>query len=111
MKTGQIQIDFNEHFDFTAPVNFKTEIIHKENNAESQSIFEVNKDRFSRQCQIVYDALMRGERLTTTIALVEYEVGDLRRRIKDLKDMWNIPIQSELIKGKYKEYYINLKPN
>ena len=54
---------------------------------------------------------MRGERLTTAKALIQYEVGDLRRRVKDLKDMWAVPVQSEIIKGKYKEYYINQKQN
>lgn len=87
-------------------IDFTKPIIHRENNIESQKIFDDNKDKFSAQCRIIYDAMMRGERLTTKVALIKYSVGDLRRRIKDLKDMWGVPIKSELIQGNYKEYFI-----
>jgi len=90
-------------------IDFTKPLVHYENNAESQFIFDANKDQFNKQCRIVYDALMRGERLTTTKALLHYKVGDLRRRIKDLKDNWNVPIQSVLIEGKYKEFFINIE--
>lgn len=79
---------------------------HIENNIESQEHFDKNKKEFSNQCRIVYEALKNGERLTTTSALLRYGIGDLRRRIKDLKDIWNIPVQSEYVKGKFKEYFI-----
>lgn len=105
MSTPQLKIDFN------LPVDFRDPLVHKENNTESQKHFEANTDHFSNQCKIVFEALMRGERLTTAKALIEYGVGDLRRRVKDLIDMWNVPVQSEFIKGKYKEYYININPN
>lgn len=92
-KTQQ-QIDFSE-------------LEHIENNPGSQKHFEANKEHFSNQCRIVYEALLKGERLTTTKALLKYHIGDLRRRIKDLKDIWKVPIQSQYIEGKYKEYFIN----
>lgn len=87
---------------------------HRENNFDSQLHFEENKERFSNQCKKVYEALLKGERLTTTKALINYGIGDLRRRIKDLKDQWNVPIQDDYVcdeDGKttrYKEYYLNL---
>lgn len=79
---------------------------HCENKVANQEHFERNKDRFSKQCKIVYEALLRGERLTTTKALIDYKIGDLRRRIKDLKDIWNVPIKDEYVDGKFKEYYL-----
>ena len=85
-----------------------TELNHVENNIDSQKHFEENKERFSNQCKIVYEALLRGEKLTTTKALIEYGIGDLRRRCKDLRDMWNVPVQSEYVKGRYKEYYLKI---
>lgn len=88
-----LEIDFNQ-------------LSHVENNVDSQKHFEENKEHFSNQCKIVYEALLRGEKLTTTKALIEYGIGDLRRRIKDLKDQWNVPIESEYVKGKFKEYYL-----
>ena len=79
---------------------------HFENNIESQQIFEENKEKFSKQCRIVLEAFFRGERLTTATALIKYGIGDLRRRVKDLKDFWNIPVQSETQKGGYKEFFL-----
>jgi hypothetical protein len=78
----------------------------RQNSKESQSIFDSNKKHFSNQCRIVLDALKKGERLTTASALIKYGIGDLRRRIKDLKDYHGIDIKSELKEGRYKEYYL-----
>lgn len=80
---------------------------HVENKISNQEHFERNKDKFSRQCKLVYEALLRGEKLTTTKALLEYGIGDLRRRIKDLKDIWNVPVQDEYVEGKFKQYFLN----
>jgi hypothetical protein len=78
-----------------------------ENNKQSQAILEANKDRLNKQCQIVMDALKRGERLTTASALLQYGIGDLRRRVKDLRDYHSINIQSELKEGRFKEYFLD----
>ena len=83
-----------------------SELNHVENKISNQEHFERNKEKFSKQCKIVYEALLRGERLTTTKALLNYGIGDLRRRIKDLKDIWNVPIQDEYVEGKFKEYFL-----
>lgn len=91
----QLQIDFST-------------LSHQENNIESQRHFDENKDKFSKQCKIVYEALLRGERLTTAKALIEYGIGDLRRRIKDLKDIWKVPVQSEYVENRYKEFYLKI---
>lgn len=87
------------------PLNFQF-YNHTENKIENQEHFQENKKEFSKQCQIVYDALMRGERLTTAKALIQYGVGDLRRRVKDLKDIWNIPVKDQYVQGKFKEYFL-----
>jgi hypothetical protein len=90
---NQIAIDF-------------TQLHHTENKICNQEHFERNKERFSNQCKIVYEALLRGERLTTTQALLKYRIGDLRRRIKDLKDIWDVPVQDKVVEGKFKEYFL-----
>lgn len=81
---------------------------HIENTAENQKQFEKNKKQLSRQCQIVYDAFLRGEKLTTSTALIKYGVGDLRRRVKDLKDIWNIPVEDQYLYGRFKEYFLKM---
>jgi hypothetical protein len=88
-------------------INFD-ELFHYENKISNQEHFERNKEKFSNQCRIVYEALLKGERLTTTKALLHYQIGDLRRRIKDLKDIWNVPIESQLVEGHYKEYFLTI---
>ena len=86
-------------------INFE-ELSHIENKISNQEHFEANKDKFSHQCRVVYEALLRGEKLTTSTALIIYRIGDLRRRIKDLKDIWNVPIQDQYVEGKFKEYFL-----
>lgn len=78
----------------------------KENNAFSQKILENNKTKINNQCKIVLDALQRGEKLTTTSALLKYGVGDLRRRIKDLKDNLHIPVRDEILENRFKVWYL-----
>ena len=85
------------------PLNFTD---RKENNPESQMILKLNEKKINNQCKIVYEALLRGEKLTTIKALINYGIGDLRRRIKDLKDFHSVPIKSTLKEGGYKEYYL-----
>ncbi|SED09532.1 Helix-turn-helix domain-containing protein [Tenacibaculum sp. MAR_2009_124] len=90
-------------------VDFNRPVSRKENNPESQDNLDKNKKRFSKQCQKVYDALLRGKRLTTVSALLKYQIGDLRRRIKDLKDTHKINIKDKWVKtdgSRYKEYYM-----
>ncbi|WCM42440.1 helix-turn-helix domain-containing protein [Flavobacterium sp. CBA20B-1] len=83
-------------------------INHHENLPENQKHFDQNKRHFSAQCSIVLQALQRGERLTTITALMKYKIGDLRRRIKDLKDYHNVDIQSSFVPGtRFKEYFLN----
>jgi hypothetical protein len=85
------------------------QIHERENNSDSELILKANKERFSNQCNIVYEALQRGERLTTASALLKYGIGDLRRRVKDLVDYHGIEVKSELIEGRFKEYFIEIK--
>lgn len=77
-----------------------------ENLPDNQEILECNRDHFSNQCRIVYEALKRGERLTTTEALLKYGIGDLRRRCKDLIDIHKVAIKKSLINGRFKEYFL-----
>lgn len=81
---------------------------HIENTVINQVQFEKNKKQLSKQCQIVYDAFLRGEKLTTSTALIKYGVGDLRRRVKDLKDIWNIPVEDQYLEGRFKEYFLKI---
>lgn len=96
--------------------NFSNVVHTKENNEQSQKILNANKTIFSAQCNIVYKALMSGIRLTTYKALMGiriddkiYKIGDLRRRIKDLKDFkgGGISISEILNKERYKVWYIS----
>lgn len=91
------------HIDFTARV---------ENNQESNRNLQLHSDKFNRQCRKVYDLLMEGVRLTNAEALIKYGIGDVRRRVKDLRDFAGIEIQDRWIEGngrKFKEYFIETK--
>jgi hypothetical protein len=77
----------------------------RQNTKENQSIFDCNKEHFSNQCRIVLEALLKGERLTTTSALLNHGIGDLRARVRDLIKA-GIEVKKELKEGRYKEYYL-----
>lgn len=66
--------------------NIEFDLHAHENNQESQTILQYNLPHFKGQCVTVFNALMRGEVLTTAIALNKYAIGDLRARIRDIKN-------------------------
>jgi len=59
---------------------------HQENTAANQLHHDSNFYHFTGQDAVVLSLLEKGKKLTTTTALIEYRIGDLRRRIKTLKD-------------------------
>ena len=78
----------------------------KENNSESQAILDANRAELNTQCKMVKAMLESGYRLTVRDAMINYGIGDLRRRIKDLIDYHDMDIKSRLIEGGFKEYYL-----
>jgi len=83
----------------------------QENNYQSRKHLEENRDKFSRQCALVYSLLKSGVRLTMKNALNEYNIGDIRRRIKDLRDICGVEdIKDRWVKiedkTRYKEWWI-----
>lgn len=78
----------------------------RENNAESEQQLYTHGAHFSNQCLSVLDALRRGERLTTGKALVKYQIGDLRARIRDLRQA-GVKVLDCYVEGtRFKEYYL-----
>lgn len=88
-------------------IDFSKPITHRENNTTSQASFEKNEPKFRGQCKTIMDAFKRGERLSTLKAMTNYRIGDLRRRIKDLKDNYGVTnIVDKTMSGGYKEWYL-----
>lgn len=77
----------------------------RQNSRENEAILEMNLPKIKTQCDTIYQAMLRGEKLTTTSALLRYGIGDLRARIRDLVKS-GIPIKKEIQKGGYKIYSI-----
>ncbi len=91
-------------------IDFNNPIIHRENNPVSQADFEKNEPKFRGQCKTIMEAFKRGERLSTMTALIKYRIGDLRRRIKDLKDNYKVDnIGEEKLEGGFKEWFLITK--
>ena len=79
--------------------------IHKrENTEENQNYLDENKVKLSKQCAKVWRLLCQGKRLTVREAIITHNIGDLRRRIKDLKDQ-GYGIESKRLDGGSKEYF------
>ena len=84
-----------------------------ENNQESQNNLDKNRKRFSKQCLIVLELLMRGVRLTT-INAPSYGILSLPRRIADLREKNGIIVDEQWIKPanssvEIKEWFIEVK--
>lgn len=97
--TRQLSIDFS--------------VVHqKENNPDSQSYLDLNRDKFNLCCWKVLIRLLAGERLTVagTAQLGENHISSLPRRVGDLEKL-RIPIEKEWIlndegKRSHKVYFI-----
>ena len=76
-----------------------------ENNPESQQILDDNYKHFGKQDKLVLQILLLGVPLDVKVALVEYGIGDLRRRIKTLRDA-GFKIQDKKRYKRFKIYYI-----
>lgn len=90
----QLAIDFNK--------------VHaQENNVESDENYLANIEKFNRQNRIVFEQLMTGRSLTVRDAMINLNINSLPRRVKDLRDLHNIPVKDRWSeKGHYKEYYL-----
>lgn len=80
-------------------------VFQRQNSFDNQAILEANKDRLSNQCRILLNALLRGERLTTSSALLNYGIGDARARVRDLIKS-GIQVSKELQADRFKVYYM-----
>jgi hypothetical protein len=93
-------------------IQLALDFIHREeNNYHSRKHLEENRGKFNGQCQLVYNLLRSGIRLTMKSAINEYGIGDIRRRIKDLRDICGVEdIKDRWVKvegkNKWKEYFI-----
>jgi hypothetical protein len=76
----------------------------KQNTIANQVILDNNKQVFNRQCQLLLTMLEAGCVMTTSAGL-SVGIGDIRARVRDLIKA-GIPVQKRLIKGRYKEYFI-----
>lgn len=82
------------------------DLVHqKENNPESRAILETNREHLNKQCKKVLELFEKGYRLTTGRALLLFQIGDLRARVRDLRDA-GYDVKDELLKGRYKKYWI-----
>jgi hypothetical protein len=88
-------------------IDFTTVVHRRENNAASEANLERNRFHFTGQCAVIKSLLEKGIRLTTALALIEYHIGHLPRRIKDLKDAGFPVISREIDNRGTKEYYLN----
>lgn len=74
-------------------LDFTTHVI--ENNPDSESFLNENKNKLSNECEKVYNLLKQGRQLSVKECVVENITQSLPRRVLDLKqagyevrDMW-----------------------
>lgn len=64
-----------------------TKAVHvRENSAINEKHLNDNRQKFTGQCGIVLSLLQKGIVLSSYSAMVQYKIGHLPRRIKDIRD-------------------------
>ncbi len=86
-------------------IDFDKVLHSKENNRHSQQILEDNHLRLSNNCKIIYEALLRGEKLTGQSIVSKYGMLEYRRRIADLKAA-GIEIKETILFNGCKQWWI-----
>lgn len=89
----------------------KIKVHHKENNSESEEHLHENKMHFKKQTKNVLELLQKGIVLTSRSAMIDYNIGDVHRRIGELREENKIEgIVDEWVreegKSKYKKWYM-----
>lgn len=86
-------------------INFNEIVLHNENNAHSEAILLEQAPRLSNNCKVLYEALLRGERLTGLLIMQRYNMIEYRRRMKDLKSA-GVEIKENKLPNGCKEWYL-----
>ena len=86
-------------------INFNEAVLHKENNSHSEAILLEQAPRLSNNCKILYEALLRGEKLTGINIMQKYNMIEYRRRMKDLKSA-GIDIKETKLPNGCKQWYL-----
>ena len=73
---------------------------------ENNAILQANRKKFNRQCQTIFDAMMRGERLTSITCVERYRIVDFRRRCSELVAS-GVEISERILDGGYKEKWMS----
>lgn len=71
---------------FDAIPDFTKTVHVRENKPENEQHLNDNRQKFTGQCAIVLSLLLKGVVLSSYSAMVQFKIGHLARRIKDLKD-------------------------
>ncbi|HLF52777.1 hypothetical protein [Flavobacterium sp.] len=77
------------------------QVHRRETKSECEEYLKANKKRLSKNCQALFEAFMRGDRIST----FNSPVGDFRRRCCDLKEN-GIRISFES-NGRFKTWYFS----
>lgn len=86
-----------------AEFNFPTH--QRENNAESEQTLSICNKTFRGHNKIIFDLLVAGEKITFDVAVKQYNITALPRRIADLALNMKFQISRGFIEGTRKKVY------
>lgn len=86
-----------------AEFNFPTH--QRENNAESEQTLAICNKTFRGHNKIIFERLMGGDKIDFSIAVNEYNITALPRRIADLVLVMKYQLSRGFIEGTRKKYY------
>lgn len=87
-------------------IDFENILHTRENLASNEVILNGQIKRLSNNCYKIYQALMRGERLTGATIVSKYNILEYRRRLKELKD-FGVDINEVVLFNGAKQWWID----
>lgn len=75
-----------------------------QNNPESQRMLDKAVPRLNKQCLKLLDLFNQGKKLTVRDGF-DYNIGDLRARVRDLREA-GYEVKDNMIGAGFKEYFL-----
>lgn len=108
-----LKVCLSEHHNIISKLMIMSKIKthYKENNQDSENHLHQNETHFKKQTKKVLELLQKGIVLTSRSAMIDYNIGDVHRRIGELREENKIEgIVDEWVreegKSKYKKWYM-----
>lgn len=83
----------------------KFDVLTNQNSKSNEEILLISAPRLSHNCQVLYEAFLRGEKLTGKDIVIKYGMTEYRARIRDLREA-GLKLQETILDNGCKEWFL-----